>query len=200
MKKLISSILIMLFIHSGIGLSAQINVTKFDKNLYVFWFFIKAEIKKDKELRRPVYKVRRASKDIKSGKIKKYENEVWKNVNNGNQLAIGPFLELEDAVRANEMYNIGRKTNEQMEQEIAATVDTTDNTYFWYILQFSKSNRTNKYLIKRQSAAVAEGTLEDFRYFMWTVLSNQQLSIGPFTSHTEAEESKRLYRLEDSYN
>ncbi|RLD84490.1 MAG: hypothetical protein DRJ10_01030 [Bacteroidetes bacterium] len=200
MKKLISGILISLFLLNISGLNAQINVTEFDKHQHVFWFYIKAEIKKDKELKRPVYKVRRASKDIKSGTIGKYEKEVWRNVTNGTQLTIGPFLELVDAERANKMYDIGRKNNEQMEKEIAATVDTTDNSYYWYILQFTMSNRTRKYLIKRQSASVAEGTLEDFRYFMWSVLPNQQLAIGPFTAQTEAEESKRLYRLEDSYD
>lgn len=200
MKKLISIVLISLFLLNSSGLMAQISVEHFDKHQHVFWFYIKAEIKKDKELKRPVYKVRRASKDIKSGSIRKFEKEVWRNLTNGNQLTIGPFLELIDAQRANEMYDIGRKTNEQMEKEIAATVDTTDNSYFWYVLQFTLSNRTRKYLIKRQSAHVAEGSLEDFRYFMWSVLSNQQLAIGPFTAHTEAEESKRLYRLEDSYD
>ncbi|MEN8120383.1 MAG: hypothetical protein ABFS35_08550 [Bacteroidota bacterium] len=200
MKKLISSVLISLFFLNVTDINAQINVTKFDKNQHVFWFHIKAEIKNDRELRRPVYKVRRASKDIKYGTIRKFEKEVWRNVNNGNELTIGPFLELIDAKKANAMYDIGRKTNEQMEKEIAATVDTTDNSYYWYVLQFTMSNRTRKYLIKRQSARVVEGSLEDFRYFMWSVLPNQQLAIGPFTAQTEAEESKRLYRLEDSYD
>ena len=76
-------------------------------------------------------------------------------------------------------------------------MDTTNNIYYWYVLKFSKSDRTNRYLIDRQPARVAEGRLKDFRYFMWSSLILQQLAIGPFTSKIEAEESKRIFRLEE---
>ena len=174
--------------------------SNFDKDKYVFWFYIKAEIKKDRELKRPIYMVRRASKEIKSGTIRKFEKEVYKNLNNGNQLAVGPFENLVDAKRSNEMYNIARKTDEQMDKEIEATVDTLGENYFWYTLQFDISDRTRKYLIRRQPARVAQyRTLKEFRFFLWSSLKTKQLAIGPFVSLMEAEESKRLYRLEDAY-
>ncbi|OQY01747.1 MAG: hypothetical protein B6I20_07525 [Bacteroidetes bacterium 4572_117] len=199
MKKIIYSTLIAIFVFNSYSVKAQIDVEEFDNDQYVFWFYIKAEIKTDRELKRPVYKVRRIGKDVKSGTMRKYKKEVWRNTNSGQQLPIGPFLELGDAERANRMYDLARKTSEQMEKEIASTIDTTDNTYFWYPIQFTLSNRTRKILIKRQPARVAEGSLIDFRSFMWEVLMNKQLAIGPFTSKMEAEESKRLYRLEDSF-
>lgn len=199
MKKLISKILISLFLLNITGLKAQIIVEHFDKDQHVFWFYVKAEIKKDRELKRPVYIVRRFGKDVKSGTISKFGKEVWRNLNNGNQLTIGPFLELVDAERANKSYDLARKTDEQMKKEIAGTVDTTNNEYFWYLLQFTITKRTHRYQIKRQPAAVIPGTLIQFREMLWDVLKQKQLAIGPFTSQTEAEESKRLYRLEDSF-
>jgi len=201
MKKLISALLIPFFLSNITGLNAQVDISHFDKNQHVFWFYVKAEIKKDRELKRPVYKVRRAGKDIKSGKIRKYNKEIWRNVNSGQQLVIGPFLELRDAERSNEMYNLGRKNDEQMKKEIAATRDTiTYNDYYWYLLQFTFSDRTRKYMIKRQPASVFPGSLPDFKEQLWDFLKQKQLIVGPFTSHTEAEESKRLYRLEESYD
>jgi len=203
MKKLINIVLISVFILSVYNIKAQdnIKISKFDKSQYVYWFYIKAEIKKDKVLKVPVYKVRRSSKDIKAGKIKKFQNDVWKNIKSGNQLVIGPFLELVDAERANKMYNLGRKTDTLMAKEIQTIRDTvTYNEYYAYLLTFKFSDRTHKYLIKRQAAGVFETSLPEFQSQLWDFLKQKQLVIGPFTSQTEAEESKRLYRLEESYD
>ena len=202
MKRIISIALISFFILNNYMVKAQdITVSQFDKNEYVYWFYIKAEIKKDKVLKVPVYKVRRSSKDIKAGKIKKFQNDVWRNIKGGNQLVIGPFQQLVDAERANAMYNIGRKTDTLMAQEIKATQDTvTYNDYYAYLLTFKFSDRTHKYLIKRQAAGVFETTLPDFKSQLWDFLKQKQLVIGPFTTQMEAEESKRLYRLEESYD
>jgi len=198
MRKITGGIILIAFLFQFTNVKAQ---SEFEKGRYVFWFYIKAEIKKDRELRKPVYKVRRTNKDIKSGKIKKFQNDVWRNIKSGNQLVVGPFLELEDAKRSNEMYNLGRKTNEQMEKEIAATRDTaTIDDYYAYLLVFKFSNRTSKYLIKRQPAAVFPTDLPGFKEMLWDVLNQKQLVMGPFRSLMEAEESKRLYRLEESYD
>ncbi len=200
MKKLVSIILLIFMLQiSNLKAQKSASFRNLHRDDYVFWFFIKAENKIDRILKKPMYQIRRSSKEIKSGKIKKYEKEVYRNLNSGNLIAIGPFLELVDAKRANEMYNLARKTDEQMEKIISETKDTTDNYYFWYLLQFSVSDRTHKYLIKRQPARIAEGNLVQFRQILWDVRVIPQLTIGPFTSREEAEESKRLYRLEDDY-
>lgn len=194
--RLVSLFLTSLFLIT-FSLKSQTSPFDFDDDQHVYWFYIKADIKTDKEFKKPVYVVRRQGKSIKSGTFKKYREEVWHYIKAGNQLTIGPFLELGDAKRANETFNLAGKTNKQMENEIENTLDTTNNVYYWYILQFSKSDRTNRYIIERQPARVAEGSLEDFSYFLWDVLKQKQLAIGPFISKIEAEESKRIYRLEE---
>ncbi len=195
--KIISQITLLLFLATSYSLKSQASATDLDENQHVHWFYIKADIKKDKKLQKPVYVVRRLGKNIKSGTFKKYREEVWRYIMAGNQLTIGPFLELNDAKRANETYNLSGKTREQIEKEIENTIDTTNNVYYWYVLKFSKSDRTDRYLIDRQPARVAFGSLKDFKYFMWSTLIMKQLAIGPFTSKIEAEESKRIYRLEE---
>ena len=194
MKKVFYLILLMFFTFQYSYIAAQEQ--GLDDDQYVFWFYVRAEIKKDRELKRPVYSVRRIGKDVKGGTVRKFRKEVWRNMNSGQQLVVGPFVELEDAKIANKTYDLGRKTDEQMQKEIAETVDTTDNSYYWYIIQFSISKRTHRYVMEKQPARVAEGTLKDFRYFMWDVLKQQQLAIGPFTSPVEAEVSKLLYKQE----
>ncbi|MEN8120384.1 MAG: hypothetical protein ABFS35_08555 [Bacteroidota bacterium] len=195
--KIFSFFLSIFFLAAAIVTKSQISSFNFDDDQHVYWFYIKAEIKNDKELKKPVYIIRRFGKDVKSGTFKKYKEEVWRYIKAGNQLTIGPFIELIDAKRANETYNLARKTNEEMEKDIENTIDTTNNTYYWYALQFSKSDRTDRFIPKRQPARVTEGSLKDFKYFLWSSLVFEQLAIGPFTNQIEAEESKRIYRLED---
>jgi len=200
MNKIISRLLIAFFVFNVIIAKSQITSERIKDDRFVFWFYVKADIKTDKKLKVPIYAIRRINKDVKSGTVKKFKKEVWRNLERGQQIAIGPFLELVDAERANEMYDLARKTDEQMDQDIEATIDTSGNeVYFWYLIQFEVSKRTKKFLIKRQPAATFPGSLKDFRFILWSVRTVPQLTIGPFTAREEAEESKRLYRLEDAF-
>lgn len=199
MKK-IFLILFVVFIAELSSLKAQDIMELYSSKKYVFWFYIKAEIKMDRELNIPVYSVRRVGKEIKGGTVKKYNRDVWRNINGGNQLCIGPFSNLEDAKRANECYDLGRKTDAMMQKELENTVDTTDNTYYWYTLEFEITKRTHRYLLSRIPAAVSEGDLKTFRETLWLLLrdQNKKLTIGPFTNKEDAEVSKFLNRNEES--
>ncbi|MCF6240029.1 MAG: hypothetical protein L3J74_01640 [Bacteroidales bacterium] len=200
MKKVLLSMLI-LFITKTVSINAQGNTVDLDASKkYVFWFYIKAEIKMDRELHMPIYTVRRVGKEIKGGTLKKYNRDVWRNINGGNQLCIGPFSRLEDAKRANQCYNLGRKTDATMQKEIENTVDTTDNTYYWYTLEFEITKRTHRYLLSRIPAAVSEGSLKAFKETLWSLLRMEQkkLTVGPFTNQEDAEVSKMINRNEES--
>ena len=201
MKKLIFFIFVLTSLsHNYLKAQMVDGIDLEDTKRYVFWFYIKAEIKMDRKLHMPVYSVRRVGKDIKGGTLKKYNKDVWRNINGGNQLCIGPFSKLEDAKRANQCYDLGRKTNKIMEQEIANTVDTTDNTYYWYTLEYEITKRTHRYVLSRIPAAVQEGSLKDFKEMLWMLLHQQdkKLVIGPFTDQTDAEISKLINRNEES--
>jgi len=201
MKKLILLILITI-VSANTYLKAQMvdGIDLEDTKRYVFWFYVKAEIRMDRELHIPVYSVRRVGKEIKGGTLKKYNKDVWRNINGGNQLCVGPFFNLEDAKVANSCYNLGRKTDATMQKEIENTVDTTDNTYYWYTLEFEITKRTHRYVLSRIPAAVNQGSLKDFKEMLWMLLHQQdkKLVIGPFTDQTQAEISKMINRNEES--
>ncbi len=199
MKKIILGLIY--FCSSWIGLYAQGNDTyigKDDPNLYVHWFYIKAETKIDRNLNAPVYVVRISSKNPKSGTMTAFQKDGYRSLINGQQLAIGPFLNYKEALRALSFYDLARHTEETMAVEIANYKDTTEfSEYFYYYLEYRLTDRTHKYVFKRIPAAVASGSLAEFRQVLWEGLTQKKLCIGPFTTQEEAEESKRLYRLEE---
>jgi hypothetical protein len=178
---------------------AQVTVGKVDPDRYVFWFYVRAEIKLDKNKKMPVYVIRPLGKTPKSGATRKYEKDLWRYLLGGQQLAIGPFRDYQDVKRAVNMYDLARHTDETMEKEIQNFSDSTAaNEYFWFVLKFKISKRKKKYLLERTAARVHPGSLKQFKQMLWEGLSFQQLAIGPFATQEEAEEAKRLYRIEEN--
>ena len=192
-------LLIFLIIFSSQKVFSQIKKIRVDPNKFVYWFYIKAEIKMSKEHHRPIYVVRRLGQTLKSGKIKKYEHELWRYLNRGNQLTIGPFDFYEDAKRALDMYDLGRKTDLMMEKEIENYTDSIagNDDFYWYFLKFTVSKRTRAYKLERGAARVASGDLKFFKQTLWEGLGFEQLNIGPFPSQVQAEASKSYYRVEE---
>ena len=76
-----------------------------------------------------------------------------------------------------------------------------DNSYnksrkvFWFVLNVSKRERSNSFELNRIPGAIASGTYSDFDVFLKENLDLHIMTIGPFESMTDAEESKRVYRL-----
>ena len=96
------------------------------------------------------------------------------------------------------MYDLARHTDETMEKDIANFKDTTAaDEYFWFFLKYTISKRKKRYELARMPAAVSSGSLREFKQVLWEGLGFQNLNIGPFASHEEAEESKRRYRIEE---
>lgn len=193
------SIIISLFVTKSFAQGEGISVEGSDKNQYVFWFYVKAEIKTNKVTKKPSYSVRILSKKPKSGNINKFDKDLWRNLNAGQNLVIGPFLEYADAERAIKMYNLGRHTDESMAKEIANFHDSTAaSEYYWFFLKYTISKRKHKFIFERTAARVHSGSLKEFKETLWEGLTFKQLAIGPFAQPTEAEESKRRYRIEEN--
>ncbi len=192
------AILLTLFVsktyaQTGIEIEGQNN------NQYVFWFYVRAEIKTDRLTRKPAYAIRILSKKPKSGTLTKFDKDLWRNLNAGQNLVIGPFLEYVDAKRAIKMYDLARHDDESMAQAIANYKDeTAANTYYWFFLKYRVTPRKHKFEFERTPARVANGDIPTFKQVLWEGLKFQQLAIGPFAQPTEAEESKRRYRIEEN--
>jgi hypothetical protein len=199
MKKVTFYLICLLMIFSGLRIKAQISTQRFDPKQFVYWFYIKAESKIDKEHKRPVYVVRTLSKTPKSGTISVYEKDVWRNLQSGQQIVIGPFVDYETARRAIEAYDLAKLTKDRMEQGVKAfkEKEQTAEDFYWYFLKFSITQRTHSIVFDRTAAAVANGGLSDFLTVFLEGVTFEQLAVGPFATQIEAEESKRLNRLEE---
>lgn len=178
--------------------SQNVDVVGMDPNQYVFWITVNADIKISGETKKEAYVIRTARKKPKGGKHIAYQKFLFRSVKGGRQIPIGPFLEYDDAVRAASMYNLAQHTSETMREEISNFKDTTAaNEYYWFFLKYRIAPRTKKYIFERTAARVAFGSLKEFREVLWEGIFFKQLAIGPFPSQVEAEEAKRLYRLEE---
>jgi len=176
----------------------EVSVSHYSDNQFVFWIAIRAQIKISNETKKEVYVIQTARNKAQSGKVLKYEKSLWRNLNSGYQLLIGPFTEYNDAMRAAEMYKLSKFDTQSMQAEINNYVDSTAaSEYYWFFLKFKIMPRTKRISLERTAARVAFGTLKDFRQVLWEGLNFQQLAIGPFQTQVEAEEAKRLYRLEE---
>jgi hypothetical protein len=199
MKRKIHYLIGLLLIFSNFGLSAQVTTEQFNAKAFVYWIYIRAEKKFDSELKRPIYVVRVLSKTPKSGTVDAFEKDLWKCRLAGQQLAVGPFLEYNDAKRAIAIYDIAKLPKEKMEKEIANFKDSTitKDEFYWYYVKFDITQRTHKYEFERIPARVAPGAIKEFVSVFTEGVTMEMLNFGPFPSQSEAEESKRLNRLEE---
>jgi hypothetical protein len=199
MKKAVIYFFTIIFSLSWVAdIHSQSNTMRMDENQFVFWFYIRAEIKRNRITKKPSYVIRTLSKTPKSGTLLKFDKDLWRNLQGGQNLIIGPFLEYNDAIRAIGMYNLARHTDESMEKEIADLPDSIANLEcYFFMLKFDVSKRKRKFEFKRQPARVQPGNIGDFKYALWVNLIQPQLLVGPFPTQEEAEESKRRYRIEE---
>jgi hypothetical protein len=201
MKNVIYTIIALLLSTSGFKISAQVQTDKFDPSEYVYWFYLKAEKKLDKQMNRNVYIVRTLSKIPKYGAFSVYEKDTWRCLQGGQQLVIGPFRNYEVAKQAIAIYDLAKLSSEVREKEVKKLKDSSkiEDSYYCYYLKFDIAQRTHKYDLKRIPARTSvEGiTLSDFLDQYLEGITMEMLAIGPFFSRPEAEESKRLNRLEE---
>jgi len=196
-KKTIFLLAIVLFAFQC-TLKSQKEAAVYDIETFVYWFRIKAEIKPHPITSRPIYLIRLIDDAPRHGTVPDYEYDLWKQVKLGNCLLIGPFLDFYDAKNAMEMYRLQNQLGDKKEVDMQKFKETQfKNEYFWYFLTFKMSERKGSYLLQRIPAAVATGEIKDFMLVLSEGLGWQKLAIGPFPTQIEAEESKRLNRLEE---
>lgn len=187
------------FLFSDLALAQTSNVeaeNEFSKDRDMYWFRVNLRIEKQRQNQfasREVYKVKRIPNSYETGKVKEFERSLWQNLSSG-KVIIGPFLEADQALMAHELYNLN---NTKQKLQTDTTKYDQQATYYWYALKLEQSLRLKTYSLLRMPARVASGTLEEFYDALWEGLTFRQLIVGPFKSQIRAEESKRLYRLDE---
>jgi hypothetical protein len=202
MKNLALVLLPVLFIIFSFRLFAQVQTDKFDPKEKVYWFYLSSEIKTDKALNRDVYIARTTAKKPKYNTFSAYEKDVWKCLEGGHQIVVGPFRDFGAAKQAIEIYDLAKLPEKARGIETKKLVDSSkvsDAGYYCYYLKFYITDRTKTIKLKRIPARTSvEGiSLNDFLDQFFEGVTMEMLAIGPFSTRLEAEESKRLNRLEE---
>ncbi len=182
---------IMLFFTSYILAQNNDVVDYSDYTRTVYWFDIGIRFTKEKSTGLETMELVYFGKRIKYGNVEQFDKHLWHNLSIGKGIAIGPFNTYKEAVLANKLYNLKNLKKD-------TTVNLKDGkTYYWYLVKIRRYKRLHSLDFQRMAARIASGDLERFITNIKVALPNFELAIGPFTSQPEAEESKRLYRLEE---
>lgn len=161
-----------------------------DDNRRVYWFDVTIKDVRDNTTGLTTPNVYRMGTRVQYGSAMKYDQYLWNGLSNGSKIAIGPFNTQEQAKKANRVYKIDKARQD--------TLVTNDNgTYYWYLVTIKKSKRLKSYQFERIPARVTSGSLIDFLNLMDASLPVNKLVIGPFENELEAENSKRIFRLEE---
>jgi len=195
--KISVAIILLIAVLSGCFLPKKSSV-KNDPSRFVFWISVNASIKISNETKKEVYVIRTSRTKPYSGKIMKYRRFLHKSLIAGHSIPIGPFDNYDDALRAVGYYKLTSFKSETMAKSIAQMPDSImSDEYYWFFVKFYYLPRKKTIKLERTAARVASGNLRDFRTVLWEGIFFKQLAIGPFISQEEAEEAKRLYRLEE---
>ncbi len=168
---------------------AQEKVDYTDKNRDVFWFNINLKIHKDRTLGE-CYNVIKYGSTVSSGTLKKYDEKLWGGLNNGTRIAIGPFNSYEEAKIAVRFYDTKKSATDTV-------IQNNNEQLFYYLVKPTKSKRLKNWQFERMPAAIVSGKNNDFLELLKVSLNQKKLVIGPFKSQLEAEESKRIFRLDE---
>jgi len=169
---------------------SQIPVNYNDDARRVYWFDITVKQIPDPNTKIPTYKIFRMGKQIHYGTAMQYDQYLWNGLSNGSKIAVGPFNSREQAERANILYDVNNSKTD-------STLLTNNTTYYWYLVTLKQSKRLKSYQFERIPARVVSGTYSDFFSLMDVSLSVNKLIIGVFEDIPEAENSKRVFRLEE---
>jgi len=199
---LISVLAISLIINHCYLMSAQVQTGKFDLNEKVYWFYLNVSIKNDKILNRDVYVIRISSQKPKYDTYSVYEKDIWRCLKAGHQIVVGPFREFDAAKQAIKIYDLCKLQENERDTEVIKMEDSanvSNDEYFCYFMKFYISERTKSIKLKRIPArtSVVGITVTDFIDQFLEGVTQQMLTIGPFRNKEEAEDSKRINRLEE---
>jgi len=160
-----------------------------DENRIVYWFYVNLREVNVNNTEIKAFKLHRLSSVSEKGTAKEYDYLLWKYLSEGSKFAVGPFNNPEEAKRAFRFYKI---------QSEAHQLDASYNKsrkVFWFVLNVNKRERSDSFELSRIPGAIASGTYADFDVFLKENLDLHIMTIGPFENMTDAEESKRVYRL-----
>lgn len=152
----------------------------------VYWFFVRVRI----DVRSNSYKLAGTSRGLEYGYQIDFEKNLWEGLSK-RQIAVGPFLSREEALNSRRLYKTKKdKIKEMPEGEIPDDIH-------WFAITFDQSDRMRIFVIKRSPAAVQTGSVEQFINAFYEQLQYRLLQIGPFYYYEQAEDAKRLYRLNE---
>ena len=109
---------------------------------------------------------------VLSGNLEKYDKSLWRNLQGGKLLVVGPFEAEKEAVASYKVYLSAAK-----DKNLA--IPKEEATLYWFKLKFAISKRKNSFILKAIHE-VFSGTYSDFYFDIKQGLTEGNIPIGPY--------------------
>jgi phosphatidate phosphatase PAH1 len=194
MKKFALFFILLAIVSISFKAVSQEQIDKFDPNEKLYWFYLSVSIRLYKEIKRNIYVISGLSKTPIYGTIAEYEKELWKCLQKGRKLAIGPFLDNKLTQKAIEIYALAKLPINLRDNRIKKLLESSIDTMNFYYY-FLPKRESNYHPLRIPKTNIEKTSLNNFIELYLEGLAMEMIAIGPFVTRPEAEESKRLNRL-----
>ncbi|NJO88479.1 MAG: hypothetical protein HC831_05560 [Chloroflexia bacterium] len=109
---------------------------------------------------------------ILSGSLEKYDKSLWRNLQGGKLLVVGPFQTEKEAVTSRKVYLSAAK-------DISLDIPKEKGTLYWFKLKYAINKRRHSYILEAIHK-VFSGTYLDFYSDVKQGLKEGTISIGPY--------------------
>jgi hypothetical protein len=140
-----------------------------DPSAKCYWFYVSPKFDKKSD----IVKIRVLSKTPKSGSISVYEKDVWRNLQNGDQIVIGPFNSSKDAQNSILLYEIAFHQSD-------LTIYSFENELYWFKLKLARTPKTRRLIFFEPNYEVFKGNSNEFILDLKNSIQENLLVIGPW--------------------
>lgn len=187
MKKLAITILFIFFI---IPLNSFSNNPDPKDRVY-YWFYVKLVEVYDKETETAQLKIKKLGKEMLSGTYEEFIHSHKAGLKTG-RIFIGPFNDLNLALKAKKEYETAKSQSEKIGQILSK--NKKDTIYYFYLTRPVLGKWFNPLQFEHIPARISPGTTLDFQAMLTEGFTFRFLAVGPFSDYGMAEKSKFIFR------
>jgi hypothetical protein len=133
-----------------------------------YWYYVKPIINEKSNTN----KIRVLSKTPKSGSTSVYEKDVWRNMQGGQQIVIGPFNTKNDAQNSILYYEIAALQSDSL-------IHSSNKELYWYKFEYSRTKKLHRFDL-RSDYKLSKGNSSEFIQELKNSIKNSTLLQGPF--------------------
>jgi hypothetical protein len=136
-----------------------------------YWYYVKPIFNEKSNTN----KIRVLSKTPKSGSTSVYEKDVWRNMQGGQQIVIGPFNTINDAQNSILYYEIAALQSDSL-------IHSSNKELYWYKFTYNRTKKPYRFDL-RSDYKLSKGNSSEFIQELKNSIQKNILLIGPWSDN-----------------